>query len=104
MSERSTLSLRVRPHFHPDRQEDIVVEVMREGEVAATIYGSREGIQVVSERFEPERGGPNRVFYMQVGETSSVVVPLLRPGEPCPWCADGVEVRPCPVCGKEQPI
>lgn len=100
MSERSTLQLRVRPHFHPDRQEDIVVEVMRAGEVAATIYGSREGVHVVGGRV----GDSQSPFGLHINGVASWVVPLLLESEDCPWCKDGLNevfgsVDVCPVCG-----
>jgi hypothetical protein len=102
MSERSTLQMRVRPHFRPDREEDIVVEVVREGEVVATIYGSREGVQIVSELIAKNQ--PPFGLRVSVGEDSSpsYVIPLLKPGEECPWCAEGVTLnKPCPVCRKD---
>jgi hypothetical protein len=99
MSDRSVLQFRVKPHFHPDRQEDVVVEVLRDGEVAATIYGSREGVHIVSERLQPDRNLP---FFMLVNETPSCVIPLLKAGEECPWCLAGMAImRPCPVCRKK---
>jgi hypothetical protein len=98
MSNRSVLQFRVKPHFHPDRQEDVVVEVLRDGEVAATIYGSREGIHVVSERLQGDKNVP---FFMTVADTPSCVIPLLKTDEECPWCSEGMDMRPCPVCGKK---
>jgi hypothetical protein len=105
MTERSTLSLRVHPHIHPDRGEDIIVEVTRDGKVAATIYGSREGLHIVSDRLG------NQPFYVQINGRQSLVIPLLKDGEECPWCLDGVlrvvktakgqTAGPCPVCGRE---
>jgi hypothetical protein len=107
MSERSTLSLRVRPHFHPDRQEDIVVEVLRAGEVVATIYGSREGVHIVGERVCYNR--PPFGMMVPVADDApmpSCVVPLLREGEACPWCEEGGKeafgLQVCPVCGAKK--
>lgn len=97
MVERSVLCLRVRPHFREGREEDIVVEVVREGEVAATIYGSREGLHIVSDRLDQPP------FRMDVNNTPSIVVPLLKAGDDaCPWCGEGVPLRPCPVCGRPE--
>ena len=106
MSKRSTLSLRVHPHIHPDRQEDIIAEVLRDGEVAATIYGSREGLHIVSDRLG------HQPFYVQINGRPSLVIPLLKEGEECPWCLEGVlrvvksatgqtAAEPCPVCGRK---
>jgi hypothetical protein len=97
MSERSTLNLRVRPHIHPDRGEDLIVEVIRGGDVVATIYGSREGVHIVSERLEHNAAA----FIMRVNDAPSIVIPLLAVGEPCPWCAQHMPIKPCPVCGGE---
>lgn len=97
MTDRSVLQFRIKPHFRPGREEDVVVEVLRDGEVAATIYGSREGIHVVSERLGADSNIP---FGMSVGGVPSCVIPLLKAGEECPWCAEGSELRPCPVCKK----
>jgi hypothetical protein len=99
MSERSTLQLRVKPHFRPDRQEDIIVEVLRDGEVAATIYGSREGIHIFSERLQIDRNLP---FFMSMDNAQGCVIPLLKSGEECPWCSEGAPIRPCPVCGRTE--
>jgi hypothetical protein len=96
--------VRERPHFDPDRRDDVIVEVVRDGKVAATIYGSREGLAIVSERFEP--AGQNRPFFFWTPLTpkASYVIPLLDKDEKCPWCDStrlvelGNGPRQCPVC------
>ena len=101
MNDRSVLQVRERRHIHPQRQDDTVIEVIRGGKVVATIYGSREGIHIVS-----DLAARNRTFLMEgAGPSPSWVIPLLAEGEECPWC-DGNrivripagEVVPCPVC------
>ena len=100
MTGRSVLRLRERDHFRAQRKGEAIVEVLRDGEVVATIYGTREGIQVVT-GLAPH----NRVFLMEgAGPTPSWVLPLLGAGEACPWCK-GVKIvqavggeAPCPVC------
>lgn len=99
-TERSILRVRERDHIHPQRKGETVIEVLRGGEVVATIYGSLEGLNVVSD-LAPR----NRAFLMEgAGPTPSWVLPLLAVGEACPWCG-GVklirtptEVVECPVC------
>lgn len=104
LAPRSILRLRARPHLHPDRGGEVIVEVVREGEVVGTIYGSREGVQVVSKSFE---NGSARAIWTDVrGGAPGLLVTLLRPGERCPWC-DGAQrivagegmLMDCPVCG-----
>lgn len=101
MTERSVLRVRNRPHFHPDRRNETVVEVLRGGEVVATIYGSREGIHVVS-----GRGIYRRPFMMETeGGDPTWALPLMTKDEICPWC-DGSKMLllgpdkavVCPVC------
>lgn len=96
LSERSVLRLRMREHSHPERKGEAVVEVVRDGEVVAVIYGSREGLHINSARFTPDR---NRPFYFHRTELMplpSWVLPLLAEGEVCPWC--GGSSKNCPVC------
>jgi len=99
---RSALRLRRIPHTHPDRVDDTIVEVLRGGEVVATIYGSREGLHVVS-----ELASINGAFRMEGGAmpVPSWVLPLLAENELCPWCENTGIVKlqaakgdPCPVC------
>ena len=62
-------------------------EVLRGGKVVATIYGSREGIHIVS-----DLATRNRTFLMEgAGPMPSWVIPLLAEGEVCPWC-DGNQI------------
>lgn len=100
MNERSLLRVRPRPHIDPNRdQGEFVVEVWRGGEVVATIYGTREGVQILSNRFALE---PviNKPFGITVNDAPSIIVPLLAIGEECPWCqgAGIVLGAACPVC------
>jgi hypothetical protein len=100
--DRSVLRVRARPHSHPDQREDTIIEVMRDGDVAATIYGSREGIHIVSARLDAStRNSPFRLALPpSIAPTPGIVVPLLAEGERCPWC--GHTDAGCPVCsGKE---
>ena len=105
MSPRSKLQLRQVRHSDPARGEEPVIQVLRDGEVVATIYGSREGVHIVSERLSG-RDRPNRPFFFQLGDLPpGYVVPLLVPEEVCPWCEgngeilwSATEVRLCPVC------
>lgn len=103
MSQRSELRLRTRPHFHPDRQNETIIEVVRDGRVVATIYGSREGVQIVSERFD-FKDNVNQPVGMDVNNTPTLVVPLLMQGEPCPWCNNSGRsaVGVCPICRSAQ--
>jgi hypothetical protein len=105
MSERSELRLRARPHHRPDRAGETIVEVWRNGEPVATIYGTREGVQILGPRL-----GHNVPFYFEAAETPSYVVPLLKADEVCPWCdggkliklSDDAEIRFCPVCSPQE--
>jgi hypothetical protein len=102
MNERSVLRLREKPHIHPDRQNEIIVEVFRDGLVVATIYGTREGVQVVSGALSHVRNQP---FGFLVGPQPSIIIPLLKPNESCPWCADAGFIGDgisCPVCRSSQ--
>lgn len=95
MSDRSLLRVRPREHIDPNRDKsEFVVEVWRDGIVVAHIYGTREGVQIVSDRVRPERQ-----FFFDAGVRPSIVVPLLAEGEVCPWCGMGSVIKPCPVCG-----
>lgn len=104
--KRSELRVRARPHHRPDRAGETIVEVWRDGEQVATIYGTREGVQILSPYFE-RRNAP---FYFESAETPSFVVPMLAPGEACPWCEGkqaielGGKIFPCPVCNREWPF
>ncbi|HWQ55166.1 MAG TPA: hypothetical protein VN442_15875 [Bryobacteraceae bacterium] len=99
---RCILRVQAHPHVHPDRQEDVIVEVVRGGEVMATVYGSSEGLHIVSTLFEGGRRA--KPFYLQMDPPSmaGIVVPLLQSGEEC----DRKRHRPprqpiqCPVCQK----
>jgi hypothetical protein len=106
-NRRSVLRLRQRGHIQPGREEEAVVEVVRAGSVVATIYGSREGVHITSDSFGP-RGEGSRAFFFAVDDPPGmpgIVIPILAPGEACPWCEGmkrvlvGGLVRPCPVCG-----
>lgn len=105
MTERSVLRIRERQHIHPGRREETVIEVLRGGEVVAVIYGSRQGIHIVS-----ELARRNRTFLMEgAGPSPSWVIPLLAEGEVCPWCEGNkiVRVPPgevvlCPVCSQPE--
>lgn len=105
---RSLLRFAKRPHIVRGYPGGPFVEVVRDGEVVATIYGTREGVQIVSEAFgtNGERLSP---FGMAVdvpnsGRIASVIVPLLRTDEECPWCKDdklidlGNGPVVCPAC------
>lgn len=101
---RSELRLRERPHLHPARSSDQVIEVLRDGKVVATIYGSREGVHIVSDRLAATTS--NRPFFLQPAPAPmpGYVIPLLASDEVCPWCAGGGVIaldensQPCPVC------
>lgn len=99
---RSLLRVRPRAHIDPTRDKgEFIVEVWRGGEVVATIYGTREGVQIASNRFgfEPEI---NKPFGVTVNDAPSIVVPLLAIGEECPWCK-GKHIAlgaTCPVCSQ----
>jgi len=100
---RSILRLR-EGHIDPGRQGEIVVEVLRDGEVVAFIYGSREGVHIVSPRLHEAKN--NEAFFLggDIMPMPGYVIPLLADGEQCPWC-EGVRIvelqgkrQPCPVC------
>lgn len=94
MSERSILRVAPRQHADPDRKGEWIIEVWRNGEIVAHVYGTREGVQVVSPRVKQ-----NSYFYFEAA-SPSVVVPLLAENEVCPWC-DGTHIflgGPCAVC------
>ena len=101
MTNRSRLQ--VRSHVDPARRGEYIFAVLRDGEVVATIFGSREGLHIVSERLADS--SRNKPFFFQVGDLPpGYVIPLLQEGEECPWCkgagviAAGESPRPCPVC------
>jgi hypothetical protein len=106
MSGRSVLRVRERPHIHPNRQQEVIIEVLRDGEVVATIYGSREGVHVVSERLAEDFNQPFR-FKLKGGgvlDSPSCIVPLLAKREECPWCGGTGKFKDatvCPVCRVE---
>ena len=99
-TKRSVLRVREKEHIHPELRGGVIIEVLRQGEVVATIYGSREGIHIVSDLalksrpfvIETPNGAPSWVFS------------LLGKNEVCPWCQgrkvvefSDAEIR-CPVC------
>lgn len=103
LPERSLLRIREKPHHRADRAGEAIIEVLRDGVVVATIYGTREGVQVVSERFTRDS---KSLLIVPESENAhpSIVVPLLAAGELCPWCrgtgsldVDGVAA--CALCG-----
>jgi len=87
------------------RQDETIVEVWRGGKVVATIYGSLEGVNIVSERAEF-----NMAFKLTgAGPSASWVLPLLDREEPCPWCngrkvidIEGEQLQQCPVCRRAE--
>ncbi len=84
---RSILRMRSRPHMHPARGGEVIVEVVREGEVVATIFGSREGVHIVAGCFGKDAARPSRPLRTETpGGAPGLLVPLLREGEACPWC------------------
>jgi hypothetical protein len=98
MTARSVLRVRTVEHIHPDRKNETIIEVWRDGAVVATIYGSREGLHIVSERFDNRRNLPFR--FQAENAPPSFVVPLLKENETCPWCSGVKEFlgNSCPVC------
>lgn len=108
LNPRSVLRVRTVPHIHPDRKTDIIIEVLRDDEVVATIYGSREGVHIVSDRLQESTANmPFRLSELSFPK-AGFVIPLLAEGESCPWCAGAgiVDVngpRPCPVCRPLEP-
>jgi hypothetical protein len=95
MPERSILRVRERPHLHPDRAGELVVEVLRDGVVVATIYGSREGVHITSDRISSES---KTVYFEAQGFSPGVIVPLLGAFDTCPWC--GGDESACLLCVK----
>jgi len=99
-AKRSSLLPRIAPHIDPERGEEIVVEVLREGKVVACIYGTREGVQIVG--LGDRRSADLHPFGLTVEGvgTRSVVVPLLLDREQCPWCFGSkiFKEQECPVC------
>ncbi len=95
--ERSTLRVRERPHIDPRRNGEMVVEVLRDGEVVAHVYGSREGVHVVSPRI---REGKGARFFQADNHPASIIVPLLREEDGCPWCMSVLPGLTCPWCGE----
>jgi hypothetical protein len=107
VNKRSVLRLRMRGHLQPGREQDAIVEVVRTGRVVATIYGSREGVHITSDCFEP-RGEGFKAFFFAVDDPPGmpgIVIPILAADEECPWCEGMNRVlvggldQPCPVCG-----
>jgi hypothetical protein len=100
MIGRTTLRARQRSHGHPDRVGEVVVEVLRGSQVVATVYGSREGLHIISKHLSSGRARP---FWINVAPpgASGIVVPILRPEiDECPWCGGSghFEENSCPVC------
>ena len=91
---RSELRIRTRPHTQPGRENELIVEVVRAGVVVGTIYGSREGVHIMSDSLGGVLG-----FEIEGGSPGLMIV-LLRPDEPCPWCggAGRITEGPCPLC------
>jgi hypothetical protein len=100
---RSELRLRNRPHFDPRRRDEAIVEIVRDGQVVGTIYGSREGVHIISDCFGQD-GRNVKVQFTLVDAACGLLIPMLRPGETCPWChgskviGEGDESADCPVC------
>jgi hypothetical protein len=95
---RSLLRVRPHPHADPNRKGEFIVEVWRGSEVVATIYGSREGVHIVSQRL----GGRNQPLAMDINDMPTVLVPLLASDEACPWC-NGTGTAyggPCMICAR----
>ena len=111
MSERSILRVAQRQHIHPDRKEDTIIEVWRDGKIVATIYGSREGIHIVSERFHNQQPLPlflGPEVLPQMAE-NSWAIPMLHETEACPWCqGTGVivlsDIHSCLLCQRGRGI
>jgi hypothetical protein len=93
MPERSVLRPRKAPHFDPARSGETIIEVLRDGVTAGYIYGTREGVQIISPRISTA----TRIMYLEVGGSPSVTVPLVEASEPCPWC-EGKDPA-CVLCG-----
>jgi hypothetical protein len=98
---RSLLQLRWKPHHDPERAGEHIVEVVRGEETVATIYGTREGIQICSSRLP----GNSPPFGFRAHDMPSLIVPLLKPGEVCPWCQGMGSLDDsgfaCPVCKRK---
>jgi hypothetical protein len=93
MAERSILRIREKPHVDPAREAETIVEVLRDGNVVAHIYGTREGVQIVSHRIPKE----SRALYLDIeGLPPAVMLPLLDPSDACPWC--GGTDPACALC------
>jgi hypothetical protein len=103
-SPRSLLRVRYHPHLDRARTGEILIEVVRAGKVVATIYGSREGLHIVTDlalRHQP---------FLLTGDAVPMpgwVFPLIAENEDCPWCGNRREIifsshdavaTPCPVC------
>jgi len=100
MCERSILRLRTRPHIRPERSDETIVEVLRDGVVVASIFGSREGVNIVSERL---RSNSDPFRFDVTGGAASIVLPLLSDDEPCPWCQSTQAKPDCMCCGQRGP-
>jgi hypothetical protein len=102
-SERSELRFRARHHIHPERRQETIVEVYRGGKLVGTIYGSREGVHIVTNLALLNRPFSFVVEGGEKGPMPSWVFPLLAEGDPCPWCGrvkaiPGGDAAGCPVC------
>lgn len=91
--------LRVREHSDPERKGELIVQVVRGDEVVANIYGSREGIQIMSPLFKEDF----HFIPASAIDMPAVIIPLLKPGEPCPWCSGKGQIEEpkfstCPIC------
>jgi hypothetical protein len=101
MADRSLLRVCPRSHVDPNREKgEFIVEVWRGAEVVATIYGSREGVHIVSKRL----GGRNQPLAIEINDMPTVLVPLLARDEVCPWCngAGTAFGAPCLICSREK--
>jgi hypothetical protein len=104
---RSVLRIRQEPHTHPARREEAVIEVVRDGEVVAMIYGSREGVHITSMRLDSSMSNtPFRLdLPLSLAPVPGFVIPLLAEGEACPWCNGVGLLKPdgalCPACHRE---
>ena len=87
--------------MEPGRENEVVVEVVRAGMVVGTIYGSREGVHIISECFRPDDGNGTIVGFEIEGGAPGLMVVMLRPGEACPWCGGAGQIAggSCPICG-----
>lgn len=96
---RSVIRIREVPHIDPTRRGETICEVLRDGEVVATVYGTYGGLQIVSGRIKTEKPP---VYFEAFNGSPSYVMSLLADGEPCPSCSAGVRLPICPVCGREE--